>query len=33
MNLFYWTDAAKADLRNIDREQALNILHHLTEYG
>jgi mRNA-degrading endonuclease RelE of RelBE toxin-antitoxin system len=33
VNLFHWTDAARADLRNIDREQALNILHNLTDYG
>jgi hypothetical protein len=32
VNLFHWTDAAKSDLRNIDREQALYILHHLTDY-
>jgi len=33
VNLFHWTDAAKDDLRGIDREQAMNILHHLTDYG
>ena len=33
MSLFHWTDAAKSDLRSIDREQALKILHHLTDYG
>jgi len=32
VNLFHWTDAAKDDLRGIDREQAMNILHHLTDY-
>jgi mRNA-degrading endonuclease RelE of RelBE toxin-antitoxin system len=30
---FIWTDRAKADLRQIDREQALQILHALTGYG
>jgi hypothetical protein len=33
VNLFHWTAAAKADLRGVDREQALNILHRLTDYG
>jgi mRNA-degrading endonuclease RelE of RelBE toxin-antitoxin system len=33
VNLFHWTDAAKTDLRSIDREQALTILLHLTDYG
>ena len=33
MNLFHWTDAAQHDLRSIDREHALNILHQLTDYG
>ena len=33
MNRFIWTEAAKTDLRGIDREQALNILHHLTDYA
>jgi mRNA-degrading endonuclease RelE of RelBE toxin-antitoxin system len=33
VNLFQWTEAAKSDLRSIDREQALNILHHVTDYG
>jgi mRNA-degrading endonuclease RelE of RelBE toxin-antitoxin system len=30
---FVWTDHAKADLRQVDREQALQILHSLTRYG
>lgn len=33
MSRFIWTDHAKADLRGIDREQALEILHVLTRYG
>ena len=30
---FTWPDSARADLRAIDREIALRILHGLTEYG
>lgn len=33
MSRFIWTDHAKADLRQIDREQALQILRALTRYG
>ena len=33
MNRFVWTEGAKNDLRKLDREQALSILRHLTEYG
>lgn len=33
MNRFHWTEAAKRDLRRIDREQAITILRALTEYG
>ena len=33
MSRFIWTDRAKADLRQIDREQALQILLTLTRYG
>jgi hypothetical protein len=30
---FIWTDRAKEQLRQIDREQALDILHSLTDYA
>jgi mRNA-degrading endonuclease RelE of RelBE toxin-antitoxin system len=30
---FTWTDHARADLRRINREQALQILHALTRYS
>ncbi|HYL73236.1 MAG TPA: type II toxin-antitoxin system RelE/ParE family toxin [Bryobacteraceae bacterium] len=30
---FIWPDSARADLRAIDRELAIRILHSLTEYG
>jgi mRNA-degrading endonuclease RelE of RelBE toxin-antitoxin system len=30
---FIWTDRAKEQLRQIDREQALDILHALTDYA
>ena len=30
---FIWPDSARADLRAIDREMAIRILHGLTEYG
>ena len=33
MNLFHWTDAAQHDLRGIDRQNAIFILQHLTDYG
>lgn len=33
MSLFIWTERAKAQLRQIDREQALQILHALTDYA
>ena len=33
MNRFIWTDRAQEQLRHIDREQALRILHALTEFA
>lgn len=33
MSKFIWTDRAKEQLRAIDREQALDILHSLTDYA
>ena len=33
MNRFHWTDGAKHDLRRIDRQNAIDILHHLSDYG
>ena len=33
MSKFIWTDRAKEQLRAIDREQALEILHALTSYA
>jgi hypothetical protein len=33
VNLFHWTDAAKHDVRSIDRQNAINILQRLTDYG
>lgn len=33
MTRFRWTERAKSDLRQIDREQALEILHALTRYA
>lgn len=33
MNRFIWTDHGKSDLRQIDREQARQILRALTLYG
>lgn len=33
MNRFRFTEAARADLRRIDREQAMNILLALTHFG
>ncbi|MGD0134366.1 MAG: hypothetical protein ABSE57_20135 [Bryobacteraceae bacterium] len=33
MNKFIWTDHAKGQLRQIDREQALRILHARTDYA
>ena len=33
MNRFRFTEAARSDLRRIDREQALNILRALTRFG
>ncbi|HLJ48058.1 MAG TPA: type II toxin-antitoxin system RelE/ParE family toxin [Bryobacteraceae bacterium] len=33
MSKFIWTDRAKEQLRAIDREQALQILHTLTDYA
>lgn len=33
MNRFRFTEAARADLRRIDREQAMNILVALTRFG
>lgn len=33
MKRFVWEPAARADLRRLDRETALRILHTLTRYG
>ncbi len=33
MSRFIWTERAKQQLRQIDREQALGILHALTDYA
>ena len=33
MSRFTWTDRSKEELRRIDRDQALHILHALTEYA
>lgn len=33
MSRFVWTDRAREQLRRIDRDPALQILHHLTEFG
>lgn len=33
MSRFIWTDRAKGQLRQIDREQALQILHALTDFA
>ena len=33
MSRFLWTDRAREQLRQIDREHALQILHALTEYA
>ncbi len=33
MSRFIWTDSAKGQLRTIDRERALAILHALSEYA
>ena len=33
MRAFYWRPAARADLRMIDQETAMRILHALTRYG
>jgi len=33
VNRFIWVDPAKADLRQIDREHAVQILHALTRYS
>ena len=33
MSQFLWTDRAKEQLRQIDRDQALQILHALTDYA
>jgi mRNA-degrading endonuclease RelE of RelBE toxin-antitoxin system len=33
VNRFVWTERAREQLRQIDREQALEILHSLTDYA
>ena len=33
MKTFVWESAARADLRRLDKETALRILHALTRYG
>ncbi len=33
MKTFQWRPAARADLRRIDQETAMRILHALTRYG
>ena len=33
MKRFTWTDHAKSELRQIDRQQAMEILHALTDYA